>query len=254
MKCLTVAAALALVALANGAHAADTPAVVVSGSGEQKTYDCSGGAALVGGSNNTLTLAHCAELTVRGDENTINAGTARAITIEGKGNKVQWTHSRGAARPTITDTGEGNQIVPSRPTPAAGEAPTRAVPHATGTLPAPGTPVAPAAPAAPRAPAPKLPAYIEPVAIMDDGQTGNQDCKGLDAVVNSNNNTLGFKSCADLTVNGDDNTLDTSSVKTIVLNGDRNKLTWSPGPDGSEPEIIDHGDDNTITKAAPKKR
>ena len=78
--------------------------------GLHRTYDCKGGDVHVSGDRNELVLQNCRGVTVSGEGNKVDAGTAEEIEVTGERNDVTWKPGAGGKRPQLSDTGEGNRI------------------------------------------------------------------------------------------------------------------------------------------------
>jgi hypothetical protein len=211
------AAATIAVLLIRGVAA--EPSDVVVGSDQRRTYDCAGGSATVEGGFNEVRFKNCVTVLVKGGENTVDAGLADAIAIEGADNKVTWARRADGTRPRIRNEGTENVIV-SRPA-LPGE-------------------VRPAAPRASAAPAGRI-------RIDGDGGKEDHDCRGGAAAINGDGNEVTLRNCEQVDVNGSRNRVTARSAAAIVVNGGDNTVRWEPAADGRNPRIRDNGRGNTIT-------
>ena len=246
-----------------------SPADIVVGSDQRRTYDCRGGSATVEGGFNEISFRGCVAIVVNGGENTIDAGLAERIDVVGGDNRITWTERADGTRPRITNAGTDN-VITSRPAPAGASA---------SAAPAPPRSASPR-PASPR---PASPGQItitndgvkvqgaggsvvvggpgggtvtikqEPPGgagrIRVDGDDGkaDHDCGGGSAAVNGDRNHVTLRNCDQVTVNGSANIVSVRKVAALTINGGDNKITWERAPDGSRPRIADNGTGNTVT-------
>src|SRR5262245_47291091 len=102
-----------------GLAAAAGEAVVVSGNGASGTRDCRGGAAVVDGSRNQLTLQGCRSVTVNGNDNTLDVGSPESLAVFGSRNKLSWRPGAGGRRTKVANVGSGNTVSESAEAPSA---------------------------------------------------------------------------------------------------------------------------------------
>lgn len=89
------------------------------------------------------------------------------------------------------------------------------------------------------------------VAVDENNVTAKRDCKGADAVVNGNSNTLTFANCPKVTVMGNKNRIDTGDATVVAVLGNDNVVTWHASPDGTPPRVSNPGSRNTVSGAKP---
>lgn len=244
------------------------PSDIVVQSDQRRTYDCAGGKATVEGGFNDVTFRNCAAVIVKGGENTIDAGLADVIEVQGGDNRITWTERADGTRPRIDNGGTENVFTSRRAAasvaaPAASAsprpAPKRAAsprpsaeervtvgadgvkvqgPDGTVTVGGTGNVTIRQAPAAPGA---------GKIRIDGDGRKSDHDCRGGSASVNGDRNDVTLRNCDLVTVNGNDNTVSAQGAATITINGGDNKVRWQAAADGSRPTITDNGAGNTVT-------
>ena len=99
----------------HGSNAAfrDGSAVELLVDGAERAIDCGGRPMAIMGSRNTVTLrGRCPVVRVTGDANLLSVDDPEAIVVTGDDNQVRW---RPGEAPSVTNTGRGNQIGPTRP-------------------------------------------------------------------------------------------------------------------------------------------
>jgi hypothetical protein len=230
-----LASCLALLAME--AFAAQPP-IAVNGSKISRTYDCERGLAIVNGSRNTVKFLNCESVNVTGSHNQIDAGRATAITVEGDGNTVSWS----GVTPRIVDLGRNNTVRAARGSSDDRKSPTSDEDTGRGTKTAPG---AKAATMSMRSDGKMTVARVVKVFVSEDAQTVEHDCKGADAEISGNGNTVRLADCRVVSVLGDRNTVRTDGVETLNLAGAANTVSWNAA---RKPLISDLGDGNKIMK------
>ena len=212
------------------ASAAD---IIVDTADEKRTYDCQGGAAVINGGNNVLTLRNCTEVTVNGGDNLVDAGTARAINVLGSGNRVNYTMVEGRGKPKVVNLGKQNEV---------------------GTIGAPKPDVT--SDDTPRADGSRIEAKggratvtgDKGIVILESGRRDTLDCAGGTASVVGSNNTLTLRNCTEVTITGNDNEVDVGDARTLSVHGNQNEVTWIEGPEGRRPTVSQVGKHNVVKR------
>lgn len=240
-----------------GIRAAAAGDIVVSASNQTRTYDCAGGNAVVNGGDNVLTLKNCSKAVINGGDNQVDAGTARAITVLGSGNRVTWTPVAGRG-PKVVNLGGDNVVSAS----AGGgakqeddegedlavlvgrEGKGQVTVSGDGTVRAEGTrggavEVKDGAASARAA---------QDIVVRENGRTETLDCAGGSASVEGNSSVLTLRACRELTVNGNGNKITVVGATTLSLYGNANEVGWTPGPGGDAPKVSDLGKKNVVTR------
>jgi hypothetical protein len=83
-------------------------------------------------------------------------------------------------------------------------------------------------------------------AMNDNGKTVTHDCKGGQAAVNGNKNTLKLVNCAQTSLNGNNNTVDVTGVENLSVMGNDNVITWKSKA-GTKGQVADAGSRNKIS-------
>jgi hypothetical protein len=236
--------------------------VVVSGSRQTGTRDCSGGAAIIDGNDADLKLQNCKTLTVNGNGNRVAAGAVEAMTVLGNRNSVTWTAGPNGRRPQVANLGNGNSVSEAGGSGSGAGAGAATSPRArsgsgdatlnagggsvnvsnggtTVNIGPGGVTVGGAAVAGANA-----------VTVTGSGTHTTHDCKGSAASVTGDNNQLTFRNCVSISVTGDDNTIDAGTAQGINVTGDRNTITWQPRAGGGKPSISNTGDGNVIKQGS----
>jgi hypothetical protein len=84
-------------------------------------------------------------------------------------------------------------------------------------------------------------------ALNDNSQTVTHDCKGGQAAINGNKNTLHLKNCATTAINGNNNTIDVTGVETLAVVGNDNVVSYHGKPGGNAPTVSDVGSRNKVS-------
>jgi hypothetical protein len=237
-------AALVVGALAASPASAST---VINGNSLTRSVDCKGDAAVVNGNRSTLTLRNCSQVTVNGNQNDVNVSTD-AVTVLGSNNTVTWTGSK----PTVVNMGSNNTVKsggessgsdrPSRKASDSGD-------RGSVTIDSSGVKVGGAGGVAVNSSGTITlgggessgDAFI----VDDDAKTVVHDCKGGDAEIRGDSNTIRLTDCHKITVSGDANTLRAAGADAIDVLGDANTVSWNGD---REPHILNTGERNTIAK------
>ena len=204
------------------------------------TYDCAGADAAINGNHNVLTLENCKKVSVNGNHNTVTAHSAVTIALLGNHNILSWSAASGRA-PRISDLGTKNVVSGS----ADDDAETAEAPVGKG----PGT-----------SHGGRNTARVQTTDADDDadeaakafalntnGGTVTHDCKGGDAAVNGNENTLTLRNCGRVAVNGNRNTVDATVNAALSVLGNNNTVTWAPTT-GAKPQSSNLGTGNRVTR------
>jgi hypothetical protein len=186
-------------------------AIVIDGTVTAKTIDCGGRDVEVKTTTARVTLnGTCPTVTINGDVNKVNIGTAGTIVINGSGNKVYWKAAQTGAEPTVKNSGSANVIA------QGGDAQTAA----TGT-------------------------GSNPVAsgqIDGDGITRTYACQGGDIVVGAASSHLTFTGqCGAVEVQGGNNTIVLEAATALEVKGAANQVTV-----GQAGSITVQGAGNTV--------
>lgn len=102
---------IAIACLAFGTPAA--AGAVFQGAEQTATLDCKGGAAVIDGADNIMTLSgNCTRLTLRGAGNRVSISLAAqsVIEIQGADNEVRWT-APAKSKPVLKVAGADNSVV-----------------------------------------------------------------------------------------------------------------------------------------------
>ncbi len=81
--------------------------------------------------------------------------------------------------------------------------------------------------------------------VNEDSEAITHDCKGGDADIRGDGNTVRLVDCRVVTITGDSNTVRAGDAETLKVLGDVNTVHWSGD---REPRISNLGDQNTIVK------
>jgi len=84
-------------------------------------------------------------------------------------------------------------------------------------------------------------------ALNDNSQTVTHDCKGGQAAINGNKNTLHLKNCAQTAINGNNNTVDVTGVQTLAVVGNDNTVSYHGAAGGPAPTVSDVGSRNKVS-------
>jgi hypothetical protein len=103
------AGALAVCMLFTSLAAAADP-WVVGGNDKTVTHNCHGGAAIIDGNRNTLTLEECSTVQVNGNNNVISAAAPDELNVMGNKNQITWSKKPDGSAPRISNLGSGNKI------------------------------------------------------------------------------------------------------------------------------------------------
>jgi len=249
------------------ASAAD---VIVDRSDEKRSYDCGGGAAVINGGDNVLTLRNCTEVTVNGGDNLVDAGTARAINILGSGNRVNYTLVAGRGKPKVVNLGTQNVVgTIGAPKPdaasdgdvvSAGEGDLD-VDLGTGAVSIGGrkggVTVSPDGTATVegrkggRVVARDGRATVSSgkgVVVLQSGQKEVLDCGGGPASVVGNDNVLTLRNCSEVSVTGNDNQVDAGEASAISVAGRSNQVTWTQREGSAPPDVSNIGKRNVVKR------
>ena len=71
-------------------------------------HDCEGGVATVNGDRNTVTLRNCARVDVKGNANSVDAGSPSTLSVLGDRNDVSWRDAPGGTQ--VSNLGTGNSM------------------------------------------------------------------------------------------------------------------------------------------------
>jgi DUF3060 family protein len=217
-----LACACSLGLLAHGpAAAAD---VIVDTSEEKRTYDCQGGAAVINGGDNVLTLRNCTEVTVNGGDNLVHAGTARTITVLGSGNRVNYTMVEGRGKPKVVNLGTQNEVGSIEARQANAETDV-------------GVEVGNDEVASGKG-----------IVVLQSGQKETLDCGGGPASVVGNGNILTLRNCTEVSVTGNDNHIDAGEASAISVAGQSNQVTWTQRAGGAPPDVSNIGKRNVVKR------
>jgi len=92
--------------------AADTPDLIINGSGQPHQVDCGeGGKVTVNGARNSVSISGgCAKVTVNGSSNQVSIAGADKIVLNGSQNQVVYERGWTRKKPKISKRGRGNTI------------------------------------------------------------------------------------------------------------------------------------------------
>jgi len=233
---------LGLAVLFAAGSAVAQAATVVNGNDMTRTYDCDGDSAVVNGNRNTLKLENCETVNVNGSQNHVDAGRADAITVLGNGNSVTWS----GVKPKVVNMGSNNSVD------GAGGSRERSssrgsnrdggdvVVDSSGVK-AGGVSVGPDGISI----GPSKSTSGGGLVLRQDSQTLTHDCKGANAEIHSDSNTVRLTDCRTVNISGDNNTVSAAGVESLELSGDNNVVSWSAD---RKPRIADTGDGNQLAK------
>jgi len=213
-----------------------------------------------------LTLRNCTEVTVNGGDNLVYAGTARAITVLGSGNRVNYDVVAGRGKPKVVNLGTENEvgsIGAAKPDDASDEAAVSAgnddvnVDLGTGSVSVGGVTVARDGTATVagrdggRVVAKGGRATVEGgkgIVVLQSGQKETLDCGGGPASVVGNSNILTLRNCSEVSVTGNDNQVDAGEASAISVAGQSNQVTWTERAGGARPDVSNIGKRNVVKR------
>jgi len=221
--------------------------IVVNGNSADRTHDCGGESAVVNGNSNHLRFKNCASVTVNGNHNEVDTGDVDAVTVMGSDNHVTWTGDK----PTVVNLGRNNSVAAAsgggsseRPAKRSRE---RDGDGATVSVDANGVKVggisigSDGSVSVGGESSSGTGAFV----LSQDSQTLTHDCKGGDAAIRGDSNTLRLTDCRAVALTGDNNTVRASGVETIKVVGDNNVVSWTAD---HAPKVANVGDGNVIQK------
>jgi hypothetical protein len=212
--------------------------IVVNGDNADRTHDCGGDSAVVNGNRNELKFRNCAGVTVNGKDNTVDAGEVDSLTVMGSGNRVTWSGDK----PTIVNLGRNNTVGGGSGKGSTGKTSDGDVSidssgvkvggisvGSDGTISVGGDNSSATG------------AFV----LRQDSQTLTHDCKGGDAQIRGDSNTLRLTDCRTVSVAGDNNTVRAAGVEVVKVMGDNNTVSWTAD---RAPKVSNLGDGNVISR------
>jgi hypothetical protein len=214
--------------------------IVVNGNNADRTHDCGGDSAVVNGNRNQLKFRNCASLTVNGNDNAVDGGEVDTITVMGSGNRVTWSGDK----PTIVNLGRNNSVGGGG---GKGSSSKTSDGDATVSIDSGGVKVGGISVGSDGtiSVGGESGSGTGAFVLSQDSQTLTHDCKGGDAQIRGDSNTLRLTDCRTVTLAGDNNTVRAAGVEAVKVVGDNNTVSWTAD---RAPKISNLGDGNVISR------